>query len=38
MIYVHSLGRASRYYSAGTALAPGGLAYLSPNWKRGLKA
>lgn len=23
MIYVHSLGRASRYYSAGTALAPG---------------
>ncbi len=24
MIYVHSLGRASRYYSAGTALAPGG--------------
>src|ERR1700759_875584 len=24
MIYVHSLGRASRYYSARTALAPGG--------------
>ena len=24
MIYVHSLGRASRYYSAQTALAPGG--------------
>jgi len=23
MIYVHSLGRASRYYSSGTALAPG---------------
>ena len=25
MIYVHSLGRASRYYSARTALAPGGV-------------
>src|SRR5438105_6127858 len=24
MIYVHSLGRAARYYSARTALAPGG--------------
>ena len=24
MIYVHSLGRASRYYSAQAALAPGG--------------
>jgi len=25
MIYVHSVGRASRYYSARTALAPGGV-------------
>ena len=25
MIYVHSLGRASRYYSARTALAPAGV-------------
>ena len=24
MIYVHSVGRASRYYPAGSALAPGG--------------